>query len=509
MTPVLASAIAWIVPGLLLLCLGGQVLHGYLRIMHSNPRSRRSVALYEGAVFCHVALMAAVSTASVRTEPELGIAAPFDTLPLCATLWANVAIALVVGYAILADIDDTGESDDISWMLPLEVALACVCTPPILLLLGEFHTVALVADAAYATFRTAFLLVRDNKNTREIVSPLALGEALKHMPEGILYADESGRIILANNVMRQTLSALGIAINVVRIEELWRLLNEKSADTATAISTSEPLREPGSWIALRINEHECRLFSYESADDDPEEIRFGTHRLHEPPLQEEVARSVLGKAPHFRIIAYDVTEDIKIIEEIELTNDELSSSQQELVASVEAAREAAENEAMLKMRGRVHDVIGQRLSLLHRALEDNAISDEELAHLKPLITGIMDDLMAGTRTEPSDELAATVEAFALSGIEVRVEGSLPGDEKRAKLFADCIREATTNAVKHARARVINVRMHDLGLEVENDGMLPTWPIKEGTGLANMRRAVEAAGGSLEITPNPFTLRVKL
>ena len=509
MTPESSASIAYAASALFLLCLSGQVLHAYLRFMHSNPRSRWLVSLYEGALFAHVGLMATFSMASLRLGSGAGIAASIDTLPLAPILWGNVAVALVVGYAALSDIDDSGDSDGIFWMLPTEVVLACLCTPLALSLLGEMGAAALMVDAAYFAFRTVFLLVRDHKARRKIVSPLSLSEALKRLPEGILYASESGRNIVANDTMSHLLASLGIPSDKARPEQLWELLNEKSSDPAMSVSAGDSLREPGSWIVLRVNPREVRLFSFEGAGFGTDKRYPAARPLAESSHLDEMARGALGTSPHSRVIAYDVTEEIEVLEQIEQANAELASSQQELIASAETAREVAENEAMLKMRGRVHDVIGQRLSLLHRALEDNAISDEELARLKPLIVSILDDLLAGTRTAPADELAATIDAFALSGIAVHLDGSLPEDEACAKLFADCIREAATNAVKHARARNVKACIRGLNLDIENDGMPPAWPIEEGTGLANMRRAVEAAGGTLEISPSPFTLHVRM
>ena len=178
---------------------------------------------------------------------------------------------------------------------------------------------------------------------------------------------------------------------------------------------------------------------------------------------------------------------------------------------METVREAAENEAMLRMRGRVHDIIGQRLSMVHRALEDDAVSDEQIERLKPLLNGILDDLAAETTTDPSEELTATVAAFALTGVTVTVEGSLPDDPARAKVFADCVRESCTNAVKHARSTHVNVSLSPESVSVSNDGPLPVLPIHEGTGLTNMRRAAASIGATLTIDAlePPFTVRLTI
>jgi len=209
------------------------------------------------------------------------------------------------------------------------------------------------------------------------------------------------------------------------------------------------------------------------------------------------------------IFAYDVTQEVETLKAINRTNAKLAAQHSELEASMDKVREAAKNEAMLRMRGRVHDVIGQRLSVLHRALEDDAVSDEKLEQLKPLLNGILDDLSVERDVEPAEELAATIAAFLLTGVNVRVEGELPDDPAKAKVYADCIREASTNAVKHARSTEIVAKITPEGLSISNDGPLPMLPVNEGTGLSNMRHAAATIGAGFEIEASepPFTIRL--
>lgn len=47
------------------------------------------------------------------------------------------------------------------------------------------------------------------------------------------------------------------------------------------------------------------------------------------------------------------------------------------------------------MRARVHDVIGQRLSILHRYLEEGRLDDESLEQIDPLLRSIAADLRSG------------------------------------------------------------------------------------------------------------------
>ena len=492
---------------LLLACLGGQVLHSYLRIMHSNPHVRRPVTVYESALLVHLLVMTALTVAIAHygTSPRFNLFdSPIGIVPL---LWINFAVAAVCAYIALADLDESGEPDEAGWTPAAEAIIACFCTPPILMVSGDYQAIILGVDAFYFIVRTLFFLACDTRNRNRIVSPLSLTEALKKLPEGFLYADEQGRTIVANDTMRRCLSTLGISGDEEQIDKIWDELNEKAHGSHAVHSADLLSREPGAWVVLHIRTGETRLFSFEGTGF-AIEGRYPTPRPLNVETSHSIARQILGAAPRSRIIAYDVTKEMEVIEQIERTNDELAASQRDLIASAETTREAAENEAMLKMRGRVHDVIGQRLSMLHRALEDDAISDEKLEQLKPLLKGILDDLATDTHISPNEELLATIDAFALTGVSVETIGELPENERRAALFADCIREAATNAMKHARARTVTAKITDRTLEVSNDGMPAALPITEGTGLSNMRRAIEAEGGSLKVTPDPFTLSVR-
>ena len=69
-------------------------------------------------------------------------------------------------------------------------------------------------------------------------------------------------------------------------------------------------------------------------------------------------------------------------------------------------------------------------------------------------------------------------------------------------FVAC--EAVTNAIKHAAARNIAIRLDDHGddlrLTVEDNGHGGADP--DGSGLRGLSDRVEAAGGHLSITTNP-------
>ena len=170
------------------------------------------------------------------------------------------------------------------------------------------------------------------------------------------------------------------------------------------------------------------------------------------------------------------------------------------------------------MRARVHDVIGQRLSILHRYLEEGRLDDESLEQIDPLLRSIAADLRSGGASEPAEQLGDIVHAFGLVSVQIDVEGALPEDARVAAAFLQIIREASTNATKHAQAHRVHVRLWlegtDAGavacMTISNDGSPAPVSYREGTGIPGMRHVAQNLGGSLEVhAAPPFTLTVSI
>lgn len=494
------------------LCSGAQIVNGYLRTASYRPSEKSPIVVYESAILVHLLLMALLTFEGMQGGAQLWLHIPGFSIPFAPILWLNAAVLVVMLYAMLSGIgNDSVLVPNVNhhWMPPVEALFACACLPVVVQVLGANWMVVLYIDAVYFMFRTTYLLLYGMQVRATSVTQLSVIESLKSLPEGILYSDDKGRTLVANDSMRHCLTALGLPTDFANVDDLLELLEEKS-DGENAVEEVRGLQgkdEP--WRFLRISPNEVRLFSFEGWGNEGV-LRFpSTRSLEGNPALQPSAKRVFGTLPNKRIFAYDVTQEVETLKAINRTNAKLAAQHNELVNSMDAVREAAENEAMLRMRGRVHDVIGQRLSMLHRALEDDAVSDEKLEQLKPLLNGILDDLAVETGIDPAEELAATIAAFSLTGVTVSVEGELPSDPAKAKVFADCIREASTNAVKHARSTEIVAKITPEGLSISNHGPLPAGPVNEGTGLSNMRHAAATIGASLAIEAEepPFTIRL--
>ena len=124
-----------------------------------------------------------------------------------------------------------------------------------------------------------------------------------------------------------------------------------------------------------------------------------------------------------RIIGLDVTEYAHAHDRLAQANHLLELAGQGLQAQIEEVKKVADNAAYLRMRARVHDVIGQRLSILHRYLEEGRLDDESLEQIDPLLRSIAADLRSGGDTEPAEQLGDIVHAFGLVSVQIDVEAS--------------------------------------------------------------------------------------
>jgi signal transduction histidine kinase len=200
--------------------------------------------------------------------------------------------------------------------------------------------------------------------------------------------------------------------------------------------------------------------------------------------------------------------------------EELLSRVMSAVSRARARRRAleAQRETMLM---EIHDGVSASLSraamLLTGARTGGRDADEAVGFARAAIADGLDEVRAIARllapratTWPalSAEIRrATAEACAAAAIALNFEASDDAAERAvqpavAHTLRRVVREATTNAIKHSRARSLTCRLSaradEYRVRVEDDGVGLPADEGEGRGLGIMRRRVERAGGEIEI-----------
>lgn len=461
-----------------------QTIHVPLIASRRSPYNRKVICTYEAGLVVHLVVSAVIMFAASGSY----LVAPLPVIAEAAgvLLWANVAIA---AYGVVLMVHYRRP------VMMVELLLVAAATPPVVCVMGPVWAAVPGADAAFFLFRSIAALLMDVRNRQEDITAFSTIETINVIPVGILYLDPKGRPLLMNRCMRKNLVELHMPTDLHDMSGTWNGLRKLSAQMPESSKNRVRIdldRFGEARAVVEVSPSEIRLFVCDSV--------------------------MVSGRPFERIIGLDVTEYAHAHDRLAQANHLLELAGQELQAQIEEVKKVADNAAYLRMRARVHDVIGQRLSILHRYLEEGRLDDESLEQIDSLLRSIAADLRSGGDSEPAEQLGDIVHAFGLVSVQIDVEGSLPEDTRVATAFLQIIREASTNATKHAQAHQVQVRLWQEApdgcavarMTISNDGAPAPVSYREGTGIPGMRHVAQDLGGSLEVhaTP-PFTLTVSI
>ncbi|WP_077490355.1 sensor histidine kinase [Sinomonas mesophila] len=187
----------------------------------------------------------------------------------------------------------------------------------------------------------------------------------------------------------------------------------------------------------------------------------------------------------------------------------------------EASRREARDQERLELARDIHDVVAHSLSLinvrasvalhlaerrpeeLRPALEAIKLaSHEALGEVRELL-GVLRQDAPTTPGDPLERLPSLVDDARGAGLAVTFDARIdpPPSSALARIAYRVVQEALTNAVRHAGARRVHVRLAREGgliaVEVHDDGA-GLRGAAPGAGLRGMRERVEAVGGRLTL-----------
>jgi signal transduction histidine kinase len=198
---------------------------------------------------------------------------------------------------------------------------------------------------------------------------------------------------------------------------------------------------------------------------------------------------------------------------------ELSSALREVEASRSRLQRVGD-EQRRRLERDLHDgaqqrlvSLGMALRLAQRHLDDGAVDvdgllDEAVAQLGTAVAELR-EIAHGLRPGCLGEglhpaLSALAESAALPiDLEVEADRAIPDDIATTTYYV--VSEAVANAVKHAHARHIQLRVvqagGELSVRIADDGRGGA-AVRPGSGLSGLSDRVAAAGGTLEIHSPP-------
>lgn len=212
------------------------------------------------------------------------------------------------------------------------------------------------------------------------------------------------------------------------------------------------------------------------------------------------------------IITFDITEVYELHQKLNEQNRKLEENNKQILISINNIEELEKEKNLLKLKNKYHDILGQNISILQQYLNRESISQENFEEIKFMIQKMFINIEDTDDTHTN--LENLIKIHKKNGTDIIIDGKLPQNKEVAKVFFEIIREATTNAIRHAESSKVFVNIKETLEEtymiITNDGRKPSEFITENQGIKDMRRKVKKLGGMFYISTVPeFSVNISI
>jgi len=366
-----------------------------------------------------------------------------------------------------------------AWPL-LAVAISCLTFPAIEAIAGNMYAWFYISALFFWLFRGICMCVLRYREIRTNLSAFSVKNAIDSLNTGVIFSEPDGQTLLYNVQMQQLMTLITgkVQRNVKRFYDL--------------ISSGEI-------------QPDCKKAELEGQSvillPDGSAWMFTKTIL------------TIKKKEYTQITATDITERWKLTAELQRQNDELAQKGEELTAMIDNLHILSREQETQKVKMRAHDILGEKLTLLLRSIRNEQSLDYDL--LRSLAQGLMDELKTDDSAPvPQDELDSLRRVFERIGVIIALDGELPEDSAKGRLFVDIIKEGTTNAVRHGFATTVSVQIgfseNAYRLIITDNGRSVSDEFAEGGGIGGIRKKLMPFGGVLTVASSPaFVLTIVL
>ena len=212
------------------------------------------------------------------------------------------------------------------------------------------------------------------------------------------------------------------------------------------------------------------------------------------------------------IITFDITEEYELHQKLNDQNRKIKENNKQILLSIDNIEELEREKNLLKLKNKYHDILGQNLSILQQYLNRENISQENFEEIKFMIQKMFIDIEDTEDTNTN--LENLIKIHKKNGTDIVINGKLPQNKEVAKVFFEIIREATTNAIRHAGSSKVFVNIKETLEEtymiITNNGKKSNEFIAENQGIKDMRRKIEKLGGMFYISTLPeFSVNISI
>lgn len=314
------------------------------------------------------------------------------------------------------------------------------------------------------------------KNT----SAKMIKKAIDSYPGGICFSALDGRVILVNEKMNKLVLEL-TGHTILNAKVTWEeLANFASNGKAEKLTQSWLPKDPD-----KESIHQQLFFRFSDGSVWRFEMRF----LDSNTVQVEAA---------------EITELYRLSEELYENTIRLQDMQKRQKALLDSIVEVNLNKEILTAKMHIHDELGHCLLATTKAITEDSLAENADTLRKSWNSTIRDFSNISTVwTVPDSSLQPELMQVAeLIGCKVVFLGEQPKSRKALQLLYAAVREALTNAVRHADATELTVKIEQnkksYHIEISNNGSVTVSKITEGNGLSALRQRLEQEGASLRI-----------
>lgn len=317
----------------------------------------------------------------------------------------------------------------------------------------------------YCFIYTLYLSLSLYEYHKNNITTLSIKEALDLLPIGICFANKKNRIIFNNKTMMDILEYNGIESRI-KVIDLWDEIKKKDSifdDLNTAL--------------LKCNNN-TYMVVLEKANDQTYQIK-----------------------------ATNINAEYEIIDDIIKANKKLEEQESSLKDYIVKIEEIERQKSLLRIKGRIHDVFAQRLSIIHQYLDNEDIKNISNEEIKKLLIDMTKDIKEENELSYDDVKNNIISSYSLIGMKIEFVGEFKESIKQNAILK-IVREAATNALRHGGATELVVTNNGNEIIITNNGVEPGI-IKEGNGIKNMKFIAKENMLDFKIEYNPYRIIINL
>ena len=307
-------------------------------------------------------------------------------------------------------------------------------------------------------------------------------EAINSYPDGICFAAPGGRPILANKKINDICYKL-TGHTVTNADRMWEELGDKRMpDTLSDLKgdSSNDLNEGTEQILCRLENEQVWQF--------------------------QRRQLLLDSGPVMQYEAANVSELYRYQKQLQEKNEQLAQMLERQRVLLKNIVENNLKQELLDTKMRIHSDFGKLLVMTESRLSN--WQEKDKSEIFEAWDHVITDLENASEREeivtdsPQIELLKIAEMI---GCKVEFIGEQPKERRVLLLLYAAIREALTNAVRHAGAdRLIVEIRHDercYKITISSNGRNDVMSVQEGGGLSDLRHRLEQEGATLFLEIN--------